>query len=119
MSIFFYLSRLVDTPQPNKDARSVAVTRKQDGTEYGWGTTMARSLFHIRESESQTGLAFLAILYRGDWFYLADYDFASNSAFASDSFFPPAIRRRHVDNAGIDRTRSLMPLPSTFYICAA
>ena len=81
MSIFFYLSHHVDSPPPHKAAGLVTVTRNKDGSEFDWGTTAAGRLFHIRQSEEQPNLAFVAIPYRGRWFYLADNDLESKSTF--------------------------------------
>ena len=81
MSIFFYLSQHVDAPQRHKSEGLVTVTRNQDGSEFDWGTTPAGSLFHIRQSEERPDMAFLAIPYRGHWFYLADNDLESKSTF--------------------------------------
>ena len=81
MSIFFYLSHNVDTPKDHKAAGLVTVTRNQDGSEFDWGKTAGGSLFHIRQSEKQPDMAFVAIPYRGQWFYLADNDLESKSTF--------------------------------------
>jgi hypothetical protein len=81
MSIFFYLSHHVDAPKIHKSAGLVTVTRNQDGSEFDWGKTAGGSLFHIRQSEKQPDLAFVAIPYRGQWFYLADNDLESKSTF--------------------------------------
>jgi hypothetical protein len=81
MSIFFYMSHHVDVPQSHKEAGLVTVTRNKDGSEFDWGTTPAGNTFHIRQSEEQPKLAFVAIPYRGRWFYLADNDLESKSTF--------------------------------------
>ena len=81
MSIFFYLSHHVDTPQSHQAAGLVTITRNKDGSVFDWGTTAAGSLFHIRQSNEQPDLAFVAIPYRGSWFYLADNDLESKSTF--------------------------------------
>lgn len=81
MSIFFYLSHHVDTPQAHQAAGLVTVTRNRDGSEFDWGGTPAGRLFHLRQSEEEPDLAFLAIPYRGHWFYLADNDLESKSTF--------------------------------------
>jgi len=66
MSIFFYLSHNVDTPKVHKSAGLVTVTRNQDGSEFDWGKTAGGGLFHIRQSEKQPDMAFVAIPYRDD-----------------------------------------------------
>lgn len=81
MNIFFYLSHHVDAPQSHKEAGLVTVTRNMDGSEFDWGTTAAGRVFHIRQSEDEPSLAFVAIPYRGRWFYLADNDLESKSTF--------------------------------------
>jgi hypothetical protein len=79
--IFFYLSQHVATPQSHKTAGLVTVTHNKDGSEFDWGITPAGSLFRIRESEDWPDSAFIAIPYRGRWFYLADNDLESKSTF--------------------------------------
>jgi hypothetical protein len=81
MSIFFYLSHHVDTPQAHRDAGLVTITRNPDGSVFDWSTTAAGSVFHIRQSNEQPEMAFVAIPYRGNWFYLADNDLDSKSTF--------------------------------------
>jgi len=81
MSIFFYLSQHVDTPKSHKEAGLATVTRNKDGSEFDWGRTAGGRLFHIRQSEDQPDMAFVAIPYRGYWFYLADNDLESKSTF--------------------------------------
>jgi hypothetical protein len=71
----------VDTPQSHQAAGLVTITRNKDGSVFDWGTTAAGSLFHIRQSNEQPDLAFVAIPYRGSWFYLADNDLESKSTF--------------------------------------
>jgi hypothetical protein len=81
MSIFFYLSHNVDTPKIHKAEGLVTVTRNKDGSEFDWNKTAGGGLFHIHQSEKQPDLAFVAIPYRGQWFYLADNDLESKSTF--------------------------------------
>jgi len=81
MSIFFYLSHHVDTPKEHKAAGLVTVTRNQDGSEFDWDKTAAGTLFHILQSEKKPDMAFVAIPYRGQWFYLPDNDLESKATF--------------------------------------
>jgi len=81
MSIFFYLSHHVDAPTIHKTAGLVTVTQKPDGSEFDWGKTAGGRLFHIRQSETKPDMAFAAIPYRGQWFYVADNDLESKSTF--------------------------------------
>jgi len=81
MSIFFYLSQHVDSPESHKEKGLVTVTRNRDGSEFDWGTTAGGKIFHIRQSEVRPDGAFVAIPYRDHWFYLADNDLESKSTF--------------------------------------
>jgi hypothetical protein len=81
MSIFFYLSHHVDTPDTHKKSGLVTVTLNEDGSKFDWIKTTVGSLFHILYSEKQPDLAFVSIPYRGQWFYLADNDLESKSTF--------------------------------------
>jgi hypothetical protein len=81
MSIFFYLSHHVDTPSQHKADGLITVTLNKDGSAFDWGKTAGGGLFHILNSEKQPDLPFVAIPYRGQWFYLADNDLESKSTF--------------------------------------
>lgn len=81
MSIFFLLSHNVDARAAHKSAGLVTVPRSPGGAEFDWRHTLGGKLFHIRESEDRPDLAFLAIPYRGRWFYIADNDLESKSTF--------------------------------------
>lgn len=81
ISIFFYLSHHVDAPKIHKATGLVTVTHNRDGTEFDWGKTAGGRLFHISQSEKQPDTAFIAVPYRGQWFYLADNDLESKSTF--------------------------------------
>jgi hypothetical protein len=81
MNIFFYLSHHVDTPKEHQLAGLVTVTRNKDDSEFDWSKTAGGSLFHIHQSEKQPDMAFVAIPYRDQWFYLADNDLESKSTF--------------------------------------
>lgn len=81
MSIFFYLSQHVDAPKAHETAGLVTVTRNPDGTQFDWGSTPAGNVFRVRQSDDPPDMAFLAVPYRGHWFYLADNDLESKSTF--------------------------------------
>ncbi len=81
MGIFFLLSHNVDTPREHKAAGLVTVTRDHRGGEFDWGQTLGGKLLHVRQSEDSPELAFLAVPYRGHWFYIADNDLESKSTF--------------------------------------
>lgn len=80
-SIFFYLSHNIDTPKEHKQAGLVTVTRNKDGSEFDWSKTAGGSLFHIKSSFMKPDTVFVAVPYRGQWFYVADNDLESKSTF--------------------------------------
>lgn len=82
MSVFFYLSHNVDTPAEHKEAGLVTVTRNKDGSEFNWGATTGGQLFHVQQKSGlEPDMAFVAVPYRGQWFYIADNDLESKSTF--------------------------------------
>lgn len=80
-SILFYLSQNIEIPKQHIDAGLVTVTKTQDGKNFNWGDTPAGSVFKIRSSDNYPEHAYLAIPYRGVWFYIADNDLQSKSTF--------------------------------------
>jgi len=81
MSILFYLSQTVEVPSAHEAEGLVTVTRNDDGTRFDWQTTPAGRLFRIRQSPKRPEGAFLAVPYRGYWFYIADNDLDSKASF--------------------------------------
>jgi hypothetical protein len=82
MSVFFYLSQNVDAPKEHKEAGLVTVTRSKDGSEFNWSNTAGGKLFHIHQKSGlPPDMAFVAVPYRGEWFYIADNDLESKSTF--------------------------------------
>lgn len=81
MSILFYLSQTVEAPPAHEEAGLVNVTRYGDGSRFDWGETPAGRMFGVRHSNGKPRSAYLAIPYRGHWFYIADNDLDSKSSF--------------------------------------
>jgi len=81
MSILFYLSHNTDIPAEDEAKGLVTITRIQDGSAFDWRQTAAGSQFRVLVSEKEPKDAFLAIPYRGNWFYLEDSDLDSKSSF--------------------------------------
>lgn len=80
-SVLFYLSQQVDIPSRDVQAGLVTVTKTHQGGKFNWKETPAGEFFRIRVSEDFPEAAFLAIPYRGYWFYIADNDLESKSTF--------------------------------------
>ena len=80
-SVLFYLSQNIEIPQQHIDEGLVTVTRTEQGAAFNWDNTPAGSVFKIRSSEDYPEDAYLAVPYRGSWFYIADNDLESKSTF--------------------------------------
>ncbi len=80
-SALFYLSQNIDIPEEHIEAGLITTTRNPDGSIFNWESTPAGSIFNIRSSETYPENAYLAVPYRGYWFYIADYDLQSKSTF--------------------------------------
>ncbi len=81
MSILFYLSHNTDTPAEDEAKGLVTVTKTREGNPFDWQQTAAGSQFRVLVSDKEPKGAFLAIPYRGNWFYLDDSDLDSKSSF--------------------------------------
>jgi len=81
MSVLFYMSQHVDTPVEDIESGLVTVTKTEQGKPFVWGETPAGGFFHVQVSKDFPETAFLAIPYRGYWFYIADNDLQSKSTF--------------------------------------
>ena len=80
-SILFYLSQNIEIPREHVDAGLVTITKSDDGGKFNWDETPAGKVFKIKSSDVQPENAYLAIPYRGYWFYIADNDLESKSTF--------------------------------------
>jgi len=79
--VLFYLSQNVSIPEEHVNAGLVTVTKTQEGKPFNWGETPAGSLFQVQSSKARPTKAFIAVPYRGAWFYIADDDLQSKSSF--------------------------------------
>ena len=80
-SVLFYLSQSVDIPEEHQVAGLVTVTKTPEGRPFDWEETPAGMMFKVRSSKVRPRNAFLAVPYRGAWFYIADDDLQSKSSF--------------------------------------
>ena len=80
-NILFYLSQNVESPTEHIQQGLVTVTQNSQNTPFNWSETPAGSFFRIQSSEDYPDQAFLAVPYRGYWFYIADNDLESKSTF--------------------------------------
>ncbi len=80
-SIMFYLSQHIDVPQSHLERGLVGVTQKHDQSLFDWRQTPVGAFFQIQSSQVLPENVFLAVPYKGYWFYIADNDLKSKSTF--------------------------------------
>lgn len=81
ISVLFYLSQNIDVPEEHKESGLITFTKTQSGEEFNWNETPGGMLFKVRSSKKKPVNAFVAIPYRGTWFYIGDNDLDSKSTF--------------------------------------
>lgn len=80
VGVFFYLSQAVAVPGAHLEAGWVTRTRRPDGTDFDWNELTGR-LFRVETSPERPADAFVAVPYRGHWFYIPDSDLDSKTTF--------------------------------------
>lgn len=78
--ILFYIAQAVEVPPDHIEKKLVTITRTPDGKVFDWGT-LHKNLIRLRWSENRPDDAYIAVKYRGYWFYIADSDLDSKSTF--------------------------------------
>lgn len=80
LSTMYYLSLGVQVPNRDIDAGTVALTHNEDGSIFNWDEVIG-DLFQVQWSRHYPQNAFLAVSYRGNWFYIDDSDVNSKRTF--------------------------------------
>jgi hypothetical protein len=80
LSTMYYLSLGVVVPPRDIEAGTVAMTHNSDGTLFDWGDVVG-DLFNVKWSPHYPQNAYLAVAYRGNWFYIDDGDVNSKRTF--------------------------------------
>jgi hypothetical protein len=80
LGMMFYLSHAVDVPQSDIDAGRVTQTLDATGQPFDWGT-MTGDLLQVRTATSRPDAPYVAVQYRGAWFYIDDSDLESKTTF--------------------------------------
>ncbi len=80
MGVMFFLSQAVEPPPEHRSRGWVTVTRDAAGEAFDW-RRVTGDLLRIPWSESRPADAFVAVPYRGVWFYIDDADLESKSTF--------------------------------------
>ncbi len=80
LSAMYYLSLGVQVPPRDLQAGIVAITQNCDGSLFDWNEVVG-DLFEIQWSRHYPEHAYLAVAYRGYWFYIDDSDVNSKRTF--------------------------------------
>lgn len=81
MSVMFYLSQNIKTPDEHQQAGLVTVTKTQGGDEFNWSDTPAGKHFVVLSSKERPENAYISVPHRGYWFYIANDDLDTKSSF--------------------------------------
>lgn len=80
IGVLFYLSNAVEPPPRDVEAGVVGTTRAADGAAFDW-REVTGGLFRVRSADERPARAFVAVRYRGAWFYVDDADRETKSTF--------------------------------------
>lgn len=80
LSAMYYLSLGVEVPPKDVAAGTVAMTQNKDGSLFDWHPVIG-DLLTISWSYRKPDYAYLAVPYRGYWFYIDDADVSSKRTF--------------------------------------
>ncbi len=80
LGVLAFLSHGVEVPQEDLKAGLVTVVHNPDGSEYDW-SKLTGKLIHIYCSRKAPENAYVAVRYRGSWFYIRDDDQNSKATF--------------------------------------
>ena len=80
LSTMYYLSLGVHVPPRDLQAGTLAMTKNPDGSPFDWGQVIG-DLLNIHWSRHYPEFAYLAVNYRGYWFYIDDSDVNSKRTF--------------------------------------
>ena len=81
MGSLFYLSQSVEVPPEDERLGRVTVSRDDQGNRFDW-KKVTGGLMHIHSVEKRPSNSYVAIYYRGSWFYIDDSDLTSKSTFS-------------------------------------
>lgn len=80
IGVMFYLSQAVEPPPAHLERGLVTRTRYPDGREFDWAE-LTGDMIRIRSGSDRPDEAFVAVPYRGAWFWIDDTDLNSKSTF--------------------------------------
>jgi hypothetical protein len=80
LAILYFLASSVEPPARDVEAGLVTITRDANGQPFNWQDLSGR-LMAIHAQDGRPKNAYVAVPYRGSWFYIADNDRSSKSTF--------------------------------------
>ncbi|MEO0649173.1 MAG: hypothetical protein AAFZ65_00665 [Planctomycetota bacterium] len=78
IAMLAYASQAVEVPPEDFAAGKVNVTRAADGSPFDWNPVF-EGLFEVHWASTRPQDAYIAVRYRGRWFYIADDDIESKA----------------------------------------
>ena len=81
MSTLFYVSQSVEIPASDERAGRVTVTRDEQGQAFDW-RQVTGGLIRVRSAALPPANAYVAVYYRGSWFYISDSNLTAKSTFS-------------------------------------
>ncbi len=83
LEMMYYLSQAVPAPPEHINRGLITITRDPAGNVFDWNQLTAE-LFRVQICDEcpAPGVAFVAVPYRGFWFYIADNDLTSKATFS-------------------------------------
>jgi hypothetical protein len=81
LGVLTFLAQHVEVPDEHVRTGVVRVALGPDGRPFDW-RRLSGGLFQVRSSKDKPAQAFLAVAYRGYWFYIDDRDLESKSTYA-------------------------------------
>ena len=81
ISSLFYVSQSIQVPQEDELAGRVTVTTDKEGNRFDW-SEVTGGLMEVRSTRNRPRNAYMAVCYRGSWFYIDDSDLTSKSTFS-------------------------------------
>jgi hypothetical protein len=78
LEVMYLLSKTVAVPEEHCRQGLVRFTRNPDGSPFDWGQ-VSGDLFHVCVAKHKPRSAFVAVKYRGYWYYIEDSDISSKT----------------------------------------
>lgn len=85
LGVLYFLSSAVEPPPQDVAAGLVTLTRDEQGQPFAWSELSGR-LLQVRSAPERPESTYVAVPYRGSWFYIADDDRNSKATFSLLSF---------------------------------